>query len=549
MVCIKIQIMINHAAKIKFNKLLILIENSLAQKKTNDAIKHLLEALKLEPQNYAVLNELGTCYSNSGDFNKALDYHLKAHQLAKNNPIILANVGIDLFKMDNFNTAIEIFNEALSIEPHNLLALKGLIAVYHSIGDNKNLCDASVKGITLSPGNFEFHLNLGLALIGLYKFDEAKYSLETALTLNPHCTEAKLNIAHIRSNQGQHHEAIEIYENILFATHNCHPDLEATIKYNLSYEYLTIGKIQEGWHLYDNGLHKSVPFYLRRRPSRSFSVPQWDGQDINNSTLMIWGEQGLGDEILFMSLIPDFLLKFKNVILECQPRLVSIAQRSFPNIKVRPYYFDENGKQLRFDYEYHIPIGSLSKHLRKSISDYESQRPYLIPLTNSTYLPNQLIKNNADKLIIGICWRSGLITAERSLNYIPLNDWNAIFSIPNAVFINLQYGDCEEELTNAEKKFNVKIHRWPNIDLKNDLETVFSLISQMDLIVTAATAVSPMAFSIGKNALTFKPSKDWTNMGTNYFPFSKNMICFTPINGQEFKSVLNTIAKYIKENF
>ncbi|WP_090130119.1 lipopolysaccharide assembly protein LapB [Limnohabitans sp. Rim11] len=541
--------MINHSAKIKFNKILKSIENSLAQNKTNQAIRYLLEAYKLEPQNYAVLNELGTCYSRIGNFRAALDYHLKAHELSKENPIILANIGIDLFKLEQFESSIDIFIEALRIDSKNLLALKGLISVYHSLGDNKNLCDASIKGITLSPSSFEFHLNLGLALIGLYRLEEAKYSLETALTLNPKCTEAKLNIALVYSNQGRHLEAIEIYENILNSNNQPHYDIEATIKYNLSYAYLTIGKIQEGWQLYDNGLSKSVPFYQRRRPNRSFSVPRWDGQEIGSGTLMIWGEQGLGDEILFMSLISDVLLKFKNVILECQPRLVSVAQRSFPNIKVRPYSFDENGNQLIFDYTYHVPIGSLNKHFRKSISDYGSKNSYLIPSQNNNHAFNELIQNNLDKLIIGICWRSGLITTERSTNYIPLSDWEAIFSIPNAVFINLQYGDCDEELTLAEENFNVKIHRWPDIDLKNDLETVFSLISQLTFVVTAATAVSPMTFSIGTPALTFKPSLDWTNLGTTYFPFSKNMITFTPQKNEEFKSVLTHIANYINKKF
>ena len=539
----------NLVTKIRFNKVLKLIDSSLAKNKTNEAIKHLLEANKLDPQNHAVLNELGTCFSKIGNFNAALDYHLKAQNFSKDNPIILANIGIDLFKLEEFNTSIDIFNEALRIDPQNILALQGLIAVYHSIGDNKNLCDASIKGITLSPSSFEFHLNLGLALIGLSRLEEAKYSLETALTLNPNCQEAKLNIALVYSNQGRDLEAIEVYENILHDSNQPHSELEATIKYNLSYAYLTIGRIQAGWELYDNGLKKSVPFYQRRRPNRSFSIPQWNGQEIEAGSLMIWGVQGLGDEILFMSLIPDVLLRFNNVILECQPRLVSIAQRSFPRIKVRSYSFDKNGNQLFFDYAYHIPIGSLNKHLRKSISDYKQIDPYLIPLNNKRNVFNNLIRNNSNKLIIGICWRSGLITTERSSNYIPLSDWDAIFSIPNAIFINLQYGDCEEELTAAEEKFDVKIHRWPNIDLKNDLETVFSLISQLSLVVTAATAVSPMTFSIGKHALTFKPVKDWTNLGTNYFPFSRKMIPFTPIKGEEFKSVLTVIANYIKENF
>jgi tetratricopeptide (TPR) repeat protein len=541
--------MINNATKIKFNKLLKLIENSLAQSNTKDAIKHLLAAHKLEPLNYAVLNELGTCYSNIGDFNKALDHHLKAHQLAKENPIILANIGIDLFKLENFNAAIDILNEALRIDPQNLLALKILISVYHSIGDNNRLCDASIRGITLSPGNFEFHLNLGLGLIGLNKFAEAKYSFETALTLNPQCTEAKLNIAHVLSTQEKHDEAIEIYENILFGANKPHPDLEATIKYNLSYAYLTIGKIQEGWALYDNGLHKSIPFYLRRRPNRSFSIPKWSGQDIGSGTLMVWGEQGLGDEILFMSLIPDLMQKVKNVILECDSRLVKIAQRSFPEFKVRSYSFDADGQPTCSDYDYQIPIGSLNKILRTSISDYDNEKPYLVACNESMHIFDELINANNGKVLIGLCWRSGLITTERSINYIPLEEWDEIFSIPNAVFVNLQYGECEEELTNAEQKFNVQIHRWPSIDLKNDLETVFSLISKLTVVVTAGTAVSSMAFSVGTPTLTFYTKRDWFNLGTDYYPWSCFNKPFFPKDSFHLSDALRDIGHHIQTSY
>ncbi len=546
---LKIYIMINNANKIKFNKVLKLIENSLAQNNTNDAIEHLLAAHKIEPQNYAVLNELGTCYSKIGNFNKALDHHLKAHQLAKENPIILANIGIDLFKLENFTTAIEIFNEALRIDPQNLLALKSLISVYHSIGDNKNLCDASIRGITLSPSNFEFHLSLGLALIGLHKFEEAKYSLETALALNPQCTEAKLNIAHVLSNQDQHREAIEIYENILFGANKPHPDLEATIKYNLSYEYLTIGKIQEGWELYDNGLHKSVPFYLRRRPNRYFSIPQWNGQDIESATLLVWGEQGVGDEVLFMSLIPDLISRVKNVILECDSRLVAIAQRSFPAIKVRSYSFGADGQPTSSDYDFHIPIGSLNKILRTSISDYDNDKPYLIARNESNNAFDELINSSNGKVLIGLCWRSGLMTTERSINYVPLEEWDEIFSIPNAVFVNLQYGECEEELTNAERKFNVQIHRWPSIDLKNDLETVFSLISKLTVVVTAATAVSPMAFSTGIPTLTFYTVRYWANLGTDHYPWSCYNKPFFPNDINHLSDTLRNIRHHIQTTY
>ena len=386
-------------------------------------------------------------------------------------------------------------------------------------------------------------------MIGLNNLDEAKYSTETALKLNPNCYEAKLNIANILSAQQQNFKAIQIYEDVLLDSNKLSSRLISSIKYNLSYEYLNIGKIQEGWDLYDNGLAKTISFSKRRRPDRSFSVPQWEGHELNSETLMVWGEQGVGDEILFLSLMPDLLLTVKNIILETEPRLLEIIQRSFPSIKVRSYSFSNGGSQTYFDFNYHIPIGSLNKFLRKSIADYKNKIPYLVPRTDIDHVFNELIDSNSKKLIIGICWRSGLMNIERSTNYIPLNMWSEIFSIPNAIFINLQYSDCEAELINAEDKFNIKIHRWPDIDLKNDLDTVFSLISKLDLVVTAATAVSSMSFSIGTPTLTFYAGRYWANLGTDYYPWSCFNKPFFPEKSEKLPEVLKKIASHIKDSY
>lgn len=535
--------------KNSFNKVIKLIDNCIAQNKIAEAIGHLLTAHKMEPKNHAILNELGTCYSKVEDFKTALDYHLKAHYLIENNSIIIANIGIDLLRLENFEEAIEIFNEAIRIDEKNFIALNGLNEAYNSIGDYINLCNNSIKGITLYPSKYEFHLNLGLALIGLNNLDEARYSTETALTLNPNCYEAKLNIATILGAQQQSFKAIEIYENILLDSNNLSSRLLSSIKYNLSYEYLNLGKIKQGWDFYDNGLDKTITYSKRRRPDRSFLVPKWEGHELNDETLMVWGEQGVGDEILFLSLIPDLLLKAKSIILETEPRLLEIAKRSFPSIEVRAYSFSIDGNQTNFDYNYHIPIGSLNKFLRKSLSDYENKTPYLVPCTDNKHIFNDLIDSNSSKTIIGLCWRSGLMNIERSVNYIPLDQWGEIFSIPNAIFINLQYGDCEAELINAEEKFNIKIHRWSDIDLKNDLDTVFSLISKLDLVVTAATAVSSMSFSIGTKTLTFYAGRYWANLGTDYYPWSCFNTPFFPEESNNLPKVLKNIASYIMETY
>ena len=113
------------------------------------------------------------------------------------------------------------------------------------------------------------------------------------------------------------------------------------------------------------------------------------------------------------------------------------------------------------------------------------------------------------------------------------------------MFINLQYGECENELIEAEKKFKINIARWSHIDLKNNLNLVFKIIDSLDFVVSAATAASAMAYSIGKTTLVFQPRSNWTNLGENYSPWSRDMHQFRPKDNQGIASTLVDISQHI----
>ena len=118
----------------------------------------------------------------------------------------------------------------------------------------------------------------------------------------------------------------------------------------------------------------------------------------------------------------------------------------------------------------------------------------------------------------------------------------------NAEFINLQYGDCEQELIQAEEKFNISIHRWTDIDLKNDLDDVISIIHNLDLVIAPCTATAWLAAGVGKPTLVFQ-QKDWINFGQDYFPLSKNVKSFFPIQKDRMAETLMEIRAYIDQVF
>jgi tetratricopeptide (TPR) repeat protein len=532
----------------KFQKNLALIKLHLASNNIDKALSYLLIGEKLEPNNYAILNEIGACFAKKGLHEKALKYHIKASSLAPNNHIIVANTGLDLIKLERYHEGIEFLEKSIALTQKNSIAYIGLISAYHSLGNHQKVSETSLKGIAEFPEMAEFHGSLGVALIGLNKLEEAEYCIKTACILNPSLTESKLNLARIYSLKKEHYEAIKLYEEILYNESLPREGIITVCKYNLSYEYFQIGDLEKGWDYYDFGFDSNVSASQRRKPNRNFSVPRWNGDNIESKTLLVWAEQGLGDEIMFLSMLNDILRDVENIIIECDKRLVDIVKRSFPSVIARPAIFDANGNSKFNDFDFEIPIGSLGKYCRRNISDFKSST-YLLPSKNISNELENFFEINNKYIKIGICWRSGILNIERENNYIPLSNWGEIFKIPNAIFINLQYGNCEAELNKAEELYGVHIYRWDFIDLKNDLESVFSIINKLDVIVTAATAVSPMAYSIGKPTLTFMPTLGWTSFGTDYFPFSKHMIPFTSTKTDNFYSVLTKVANYIKGKF
>jgi len=259
----------------------------------------------------------------------------------------------------------------------------------------------------------------------------------------------------------------------------------------------------------------------------------------------------LGDEILFLTCLEDAIESGASIILECEPRLVATLARSFPSITVRPPSHNTSNlcKTLVEDFDYHIPMGSLPGLYRNDIEDFKKSKPYIIVDEIKKNKYNSRLTHTADKLKIGICWRSGLMTAGRNTEYTSLEDWGPVLTRPDCFFVNLQYGDCEAELLAAEEKFGVQIIRWADLDMKNDIDDVFALISCLDLVVTAGTAVCPMSAAIGKPTLVLQSRWDWPNLGTNYYPWFSNIYCFTAEPGQIVATCIETVGAYLAELF
>jgi hypothetical protein len=151
-------------------------------------------------------------------------------------------------------------------------------------------------------------------------------------------------------------------------------------------------------------------------------------------------------------------------------------------------------------------------------------------------------------LKVGLCWRSGARHGERSRYYPDLADWRPILAVPETTFVNLQYDDCQAELTAIEAASGVAIRRWSGIDLKNDLESVAALMWHLDVVITAPTAVCSLAGALGTETWQLDPGTDWTAFGEERSPWFPSITLYRRASGvREWTAVIDQVAGALRD--
>ena len=283
------------------------------------------EDLKNRPSQ-KVMTELENLYK-SNQFDYLED---KVRKLIENYPrvSILYNIlGIALQKKGDFNESIVNFGQAINIQPNFDQAHNNLGNVLKETGKFEEAITSYQRAIKLNPNYAEAYSNLGNIFRILGKFEEAIATHQQALKLKPNYAEGYSNLGNVLGDLGKFEEAIASYQQAL----KLNPKY-TFFDYNESLIRLTLGEFDVGWKKYEYrfGVKVSVMRYQTDK--------LWDGNYLDG-TLLVWAEQGVGDHILFASMLTDLRKYAKNIILEIDKRLVNLCKRyyekiNFSNIKV-----------------------------------------------------------------------------------------------------------------------------------------------------------------------------------------------------------------------
>lgn len=346
----------------------------------------------------------------------------------------------------------------------------------------------------VDPGNVYAWINLGMLEEQTYRFDDAERCFRKAETMADE--EAKgslyLNWGCLLVTAGRWQEAEAMARKAL----ERRPE-SAKAKANLGLACLALGKWEEGWPLYD----AIIGFDKSRRMEQYAGEPRWDG---SKQRVVIYGEQGLGDEISFSSMIPDAIAAAESVVIDCTDKLAGLFRRSFPAATV---YGTRWERSLGWDREHQqidasLSIGGLGGLFRPSPESCPGT-PWLVADPDRVAMWRGLFEKQG-KPVIGIAWSGGVAwTGDRHRRF-GLEELLPIFRSVDAVWVSLEYKDATREIAAfREKHPEVDLRQYAFGTLTADYDDTAALVMALDHVVAMQTSVIHLAGGLGKDCFCF----------------------------------------------
>ena len=469
-----------------------------------ESIQAYQQAIQIQSGDADSYSNLGVALQEQGSLEESIQAYQQAIQIQPNHPEAYNNLGVVLKEQGRLEESIQAYQKSIEIQPKSAEAYHNLGNVLREQGSLEESIEAYQQVIQIQPNHPEAYNNLGVVLKDQGSLEESIQAYQQAIRLQPDYAEAYSNLGNVLREQGSLEESIEAYQQAIqiqpgsAETHN-----------NLGLILLLLGDFHQGWKEYEWRL-KCSNFSSE---NRNFPQPYWNGIHLNGKSVLIWAEQGIGDEIMFTSILLTLSQMTEKIVIECNIRLVSLFQRSFPQIQFFPRQNPPNPKLLDKNIDYQIPMGSLGQWLRTSENSFkESKQTYLTACANKSAKIRERYQKLADgKLLVGISWKStGINQRQALLKSTILEDWTSVLLQQDCYFINLQYGDVKEELEQFHLQTNLMIYQDEKIDSLRSLDDFSAQTSALDLVISTSNTTVHMAGALGKQVWTLLPYiPDW----------------------------------------
>lgn len=383
----------------------------------------------------------------------------------------LNNLGAIRFAQNRVDEALAFFTQALDIAPSYAPAHSNIAAAAVNARMPEIALHHAKLAYTADPQNIPALVNMSEAFIQLKAYDAARSVAQHGLGISPAYPELLLNMGTALGAQGLPNAAAAFYRVAIAANSRC----VALAKKNLGQILLAQGNFAEGW------THYAARFDADKIHPRYLNNIEWDGTPQPGGTLIVAAEQGLGDEILYLSMLRDLKTAYQGrVIWEMDARLIPLVDPAFMDVTFTP----RSLAPLRYfpGATHRIDAGDIGKFLRKCAADFG-------PLDRNPYIFSNQFTLKFGKTV-GISWAS--VNTEKGIDKtIPLAEWEPLLAELHSRDVNLvslQYGLAANDRRISE----------PHFDAYRDLVSLAAHINACDLVITASNTTAHLAGAMGK---------------------------------------------------
>jgi tetratricopeptide (TPR) repeat protein len=380
-----------------------------------------------------------------------------------------------LFKDGDPDKALTIVSKLLNENPNDktCLFIAGEIFIKASRHGMANPYYRRV--VEIDPTMPEAWNNLGHCHHTAGEIQEAIGCFIKALQLGGDESDAYSNLLLMNTVMGDHENALRLLDRAVF--HASTKDQKRGALSNSALAFLALRKWKPGWQAFDLMLGQ-----LKQRRKRDFPVPDWDGK--TPGLIAVYGEQGLGDEIMFASMMPDLLGSHK-AVLECDPRLTGLFARSF----ACPVF----GSRREAEPQWVKTLPITAKAASGSLGlFYRNAEPFPRgPYLKACPQRRKHMRAGLDQLPgrkIGLAWTGGTHSTRQKDRSLALDDLKPLLGIPGITWVSLEYkGDDPGQ----------GIVHWPEITQSNDYDDTAALVSELDGVVSVTTTVALLCGALG----------------------------------------------------
>ncbi|MGE3335089.1 MAG: tetratricopeptide repeat protein [Rhodospirillaceae bacterium] len=420
-----------------------------------DAIIALQAALQLDPNNPGALLNLAASYLRAKRYEEAEEALLKAQAIKPQWPRAMEMQARIEMKRGEFERARQLATDALAADP--------TLSVSHRL----------LADIAMREGNYE----------------AASDHYGLSLKNNPDDAETHGNYALLLARRGEYREAESWYRHAIGVLRD-----DEQLNQAFADVLLIQGNFKDGWrqhawrHMRTEEIQPLVdqPF-LSEFPSRDRAVAVLD--------------QGVGDQILMASLIPDLSRRFAALEIECDPRLQALFRRSFPHVQFTRYRMRGPGNTPTPG---SFGVAETGPWLRSRFEDFPVQHGYLKPDPVLRRILRERYTEKSRGPVIGISWATRRVKLGPHKT-LPLAEWGPLLSMPGVTFVNLQYESDPVEVAAASRQFGARIITDTDIDPRGDLDAFAAQVAAMDLVISTSSAAAHVAGAMNVPTWVFVP--------------------------------------------